>query len=50
MQSLELRPGQREQAAWIDLGEDDELAAKIVRRIEKKLASQSETRQDTKSL
>jgi hypothetical protein len=50
MQSLELGPGQRKQAAWIDLGEDDKLAGRILERIEKKLAAQTKTRQDTENL
>jgi hypothetical protein len=50
MQSLELRPGQRKQAAWIDLGEDDKLAGRILERIEKKLPAQTKTRQDTENL
>ena len=50
MQSLELRPGQRKQAGWIDLGEDDKLAGRILERIEEKLAGQTKTRQDAENL
>jgi hypothetical protein len=50
MQSLELGPGQRKQAGWIDLGQDDKLAGRILERIEKKLAAQTKTRQDTENL
>jgi hypothetical protein len=50
MQRLELGPEQRKRAGWIDLGQDDKLAGKILERVEKKLAAQSKTVQDTKSL
>jgi hypothetical protein len=49
-QSLELRPDQRKQAAWIDLGKDARLAGRILERIEKKLPAQTNTRQDTENL
>lgn len=50
MQSLELRPAQAKQAAWIDLGEDPDLAERILERIEKKLPAQTRTIQDTENL
>ena len=50
MQSLELHSGQRKQAAWVDLGEDAELAGRILEHIEKKLPAQAKTRQDVESL
>jgi len=50
MQRLELGPGQRKQAGWIDLGEDDKLAARILERIERKLAAQTKTMQDKVNL
>jgi len=50
MQRVELGPEQRKRAGWIDLGQDDKLAGKILERVEKKLAAQSKTVQDKKSL
>jgi len=37
LQTLDVTPQQRAQMAWIDLGEDPELAAEILKRIEKAL-------------
>jgi hypothetical protein len=39
MQSLRLRPGQKKHAGWVDLQSDGELAAEILKRIEKKLST-----------
>lgn len=37
LQTLDVTPQQRAQMAWIDLGEDSELAAEVLKRIERKL-------------
>jgi len=37
LQRLELEPGQKEQLAWIDMGEDPALAKRILKRIAQKI-------------
>ena len=41
MQRLRLNPEQKQAAAWVDLGQDEQLATDILKRIEKRLVSQT---------
>lgn len=42
MQRLILRPKQKEEMAWLDMGEDSRLSTEILKRIEKKLIVKSQ--------